>query len=211
MSNIPQSDPIGVDVGIRRIAVTSNKDYFYFSNTKKLEDKLKKQQKRLSKDYKAYIAESKRTRTKYENVPKSKNHRKRLNKMHKTQSKITNKRINDIHTATKRIVDQNPSVIVIEDIKVREINSDPWMRKYNPTMMFYRIHEQIQYKAAERRIKVIKAPKNFPSTRICSNCGFERGKLTSHIFTCPVCGFKIDRDLNASYNLRNLALSSIDE
>ena len=211
MSDIPVSKPMGVDVGVRRIAVTSNEDYFYSSNTKKLEDKLKKQQKRLSKDYQFYIKESQRTRTKYEDVPKSKNHYKRLLAMHKTQSKITNKRFNDIHTTTKRIVDQNPSIIVIEDIKVREISSDPWMRKYNPTMMFYRTHEQIQYQAADREIKVIKAPKNYPSTRICSNCGFERGKLSSHIFTCPICGFKIDRDLNASYNLRNLALKSSDD
>lgn len=207
MSDIPKSDPIGVDVGIRNMIVTSDGDFYSYSDTTKLEKKLKRQQRKLSKDYNKYLAEAVRTKTKYEDVSKSKNHYKRLRKMHKTQSKITNKRKNDMNVATKEIVNKNPSVIVIEDISVKDIlRKEPWMKKYTPQMAFHEIHRQIQYKAEDRNIPVIKADRNFASTKICSNCGFIHNTIGSNkTFKCPSCGFVIDRDLNAAINLKSLA------
>ena len=169
---------------------------------------MKRQQRRLTRDYNLYFDQSIHTRTKYEDIPKSKNHYKRLFKAHKTQSKITNKRSTTIHTATKRIVDKNPSAIVIETISVKDmVREKPNLKKNLPQMVFYTIHHQLQYKAMERGIPVIKADKYFPSTKKCSNCGHIQNVGLKRIYTCPICGLSIDRDLNAAYNLRNLAIN----
>ena len=202
------SDPIGIDVGIRNMITTSDGKFYKFSDCSRYEKKRKRQDKRISKDYVKYYNESLDTRTKYEDIPKSKNHYKRRLNRFKTISKIKNKRRNDIHTATKEIVSKNPSAIVIENISVREQMKDPWMRKYAPQMMYYEIHRQLKYKAANRGIPVIVADKDFASSQICSQCGC-RGYLKHRIFKCSHCGYREDRDLNAAYNLRNLAYQKI--
>ena len=126
--------------------------------------------------------------------------------MHKTQSKITNSRLTAIHTATKRIVDKNPATIVVEDISVRSmIRDNKSLKKRLPQMVFNLIHHQLEYKSKERGIKFMKADKYFPSTKKCSNCGCINDIGNKKIYTCRVCGFTIDRDLNAAYNLRDLA------
>lgn len=208
MSDIPKSEPVGIDVGIRNMITTSDGKYYHFSDTSKYEKRLKRQQRRLSKDYNLYFKESIRTKTKYEDVPKSKNHFKRLAKQHKSYAKIRYKRHNDINCATKEIVSKNPSAIVIENISVREQQRDWWARKFTPQMMYYEIHRQLKYKAADRNIPVIIADKQFPSSQICSNCGQRHDVYRNKIFKCPYCGFRIDRDLNAAINLRNLAYQS---
>ena len=204
MSDIPQSEPIGIDVGIRNMITTSDGEYYHFSDTSKYEKRLKRQQRRLSKDYNKYFNTSIHTRTKYEDVPKSKNHFKRLAKQHKSYSKIRNKKHNDIHNATKQIVSKNPSAIVIENISVREQIKDQWMLKYAPQMMYYEIHRQLKYKAADRNIPVIIADKHYPSSQICSRCGKIHNPYSHKIFKCPYCGLRIDRDLNAALNLKSL-------
>ena len=138
-------------------------------------------------------------------MPKSKNHYKKLFKQHKSYSKIHNKKFNDINVATKAIVSKNPSAIVIEDLSVTEQLKDKWIRKFSPKMLFNEIHRQIVYKAEDRNIPVIKADKNFPSSQICSNCGMRHKVYRNKVFKCPYCGFRIDRDLNAAINLKNLA------
>lgn len=205
-SDIPKSDPIGIDVGIVNMITTSDGEFYKYSNSNKYKKRLARQNRRLSKDYNKYFKESVDTRTKYEDIPKSKNHYKRLEKRFNTIQKIKNKHMNDIHTATKRIVDKNPSAIVIENISVRSQQKDKWMKVYTDQMCYYEIHRQLKYKAARRNIPIIIADKQFPSSQICSKCG-NRGYLKHRVFKCSHCGFKEDRDLNAAYNLKGLAIS----
>lgn len=211
-SYIEKTNPVGLDVGIRNLITSSDGDIYKLSNTKKYEKRLKRQDKRLQKDYRKYLQIAKRTRTKYEDIPKSKNMKKRLQSKRKTCDKIFNKHRNDIHNATKRIVDKNPSAIVIEDIKTAQIlkASGLWIKKYMPNMYFYEIRRQIEYKAADRNIPVFVADPQYPSSQICSNCGSSHKVYGNKIFICPVCGLRIDRDLNAAYNLRNLVYTQFN-
>lgn len=207
MSNIPQSDPIGIDVGIRKMITTSNGDIYNLPDTRKLEKRRNRQQKRLSRYQHSLMKESIRTRTKYEDMPRSKSMLKLMYQYRKTCNKITNKRNTVIHTATKRIVDLNPSSIVIEDIKVGDILKEgKWMNKFIPQLIFNKIHTQIKYKADNRGIPVIIADRNYPSSKICSSCGYIYHSFASQkTFICPCCGLRIDRDINAALNLKKLA------
>ena len=201
------SDIIGIDVGIRNMMTTSDGSYYHFSDTKRLERISARRKRRVSKYQRKYLDISNHTRTKYDEVPKSKNYEKALIYSTKTAKKIVNKRRNDIHQATRSIINKNPSAIVIEDISVNEIiNNKNWMRKYAPQMMFYEMHKQLRYKAEAKGIEVIVADRDFPSSQICSNCGFKHKIYGNHTFSCPICGFHEDRDLNAALNLRNYAL-----
>lgn len=206
---IPQTirnrNPIGVDVGIRNMITTSNGDYYHFSDTSKLEKRLKRQQRRLQKSYNKYLIMSMLTKTKYEDIPKSKNMQKRLKSQFKTYAKIKNKKHNDIHNATKSIVETYPSAIVIEDIKVSDQLKNSWLKRFTPNMLYYEIHRQLKYKAEDRNIPVIIANRDFPSSQICSRCGNIHKVYGNHRFICKNCGLRIDRDLNAAINLRNLA------
>ena len=202
---IKNRTPIGIDVGIRNMITTSTGDYYHFSNTRKYEKRLKRQQRRLQKSYDKYLNQSMLTKTKYEDIPKSKNMQKRLRDQYKTYSKIRNKKHNDIHNATKRIVESYPSAIVIENLSVTNQLKQGWMRKFCPNMLFYEIHRQIIYKAKDRNIPIIIADAQFPSSQLCSRCGSIRKIYGNKTFICHRCGFRIDRDLNAALNLENLA------
>lgn len=201
----PKSNPIGIDVGIVNMITTSNGDFYKYDDDSKLFKRLKRQQRRLDKDYRKYLSLSQRTTTKYEDIPKSKNHSKRLLLQHKTYSKIKNKIHTAIHTATKQIVEQNPSSIVIETLSSNEHLQRNYLRPYKSKILYYEIHRQIIYKAHDRGIPVIKADRNYPSSKLCSRCG-NRGYFYHRNFKCPICGYIEDRDLNAAYNLRKLGI-----
>lgn len=208
----PKSEPIGIDVGIRNLVTTSDGEFYHLPDTSKYQKRRKRQQRRLQKDYDKLLAESNRTKTKYEDLPKSKNMLKRQAALRKTYRKIHNINFNYIHHMTKHIVEKNPSAIVIEDISVRDLTRrNPALHKYQPQMMFYEIHSQIKYKAENRNIPVIIAPHDYPSTKKCSRCGGVKEKMNpgQKTYICRECGYREDRDLNAAYNLRNLAYETI--
>lgn len=209
-SSAPQTEVIGVDVGIRNLATTSVEETYHFPDSlKKLDRRKKRQQKRLSRYINNILIETNRTKTKYEDIEKSKNMQKCQKALRKTYKKISNIRNNYLHEITKSIVESNPKAIVIEDIKVKDFIKDPWMRKYIPEMCFYDIHRRIIYKAEDRNIPVIKAPKEYPSTKKCSRCGMEHDLHNNKIFKCPNCGLRLDRDINAAFNLRDFGIQMI--
>ena len=207
ISDIPISEPVGIDVGLVNMIATSNGDLYKYTDNSKLFKRLKQKQKRLSKDYQKYYDQALSTRTKYDDIPKSKNHYKRLKKARDISRKITNRRLNDIHNATKHIVMQHPAAIVIEKISVmKQQRMNPHMTIPNEYRMFYEIHRQLKYKAAIRGIPVITAPEYYPSSQICSNCGSRNTSLGWYRkFRCHDCGYEEDRDINAAKNLRSLA------
>ena len=98
--------------------------------------------------------------------------------------------------------------IVFEDFVIEPLKkNDKWSSKVQK-ICIGKIRELIVNKAKSLSIEVMKAPKNFPSTQICSNCGKRnlhmQKNLKERTFVCEFCGHTIDRDLNASKNLANL-------
>lgn len=201
------NEPIGIDVGVVNLVTLSTGEQYHLPDISKYDKRRKRQQRRLSVLQNKYLDIAKRTKTKYEDVPKSKNYSKRVAAVRKTYRKISNIYKNYVHNMTKEIVEMYPSAIVIEDISVRRITKqNPYLNKVVPQMMFSRIHNQLKYKAEDRGIPVVTADRYYPSSKRCNHCGnINRNLEKERTYVCPKCGYTEDRDINAALNLRDLA------
>ena len=74
----------------------------------------------------------------------------------------------------------------------------------------YEFRRQVEYKAKWNGRKVIFVDTFYPSSKLCSCCGWKNSdlKLTDRIFECKICDMKIDRDYNASLNLKQIYTGS---
>lgn len=206
------SNPVGIDVGIRTSATLSNGITFGNPDGYRLsilDNRRRKMQAAVDRDIQKRLKESSRTRTKYEDIPKSKNQLKREEKLRKTKIKISNFYKNYYHNISRKIANMNYSMIVIEDLKVQGMYEDSYGKKrfnvYESRMAT--LLEYISYKCQDNGALIIKAPRNFKSSQICSNCKNEYKIGASKTYKCPYCGIILDRDLNAAINLMDYGVS----
>ena len=97
----------------------------------------------------------------------------------------------------------------MESLNIRnEWMKEPWIAKYIKFNPLGSLQYTIKQKCDKYNIPYIESPKQYQSSRICSNCGHIKGNFTRHIYYCPKCGIHIDRDLNAALNLEHLAYTS---
>lgn len=211
--HIADNEPIGVDVGIRNTAVVSDGTVFSFSESeskriKRLNHRLKKMQSCVSKDIDRRLKKASCTKTKYEDQPKSKNQLKRERKLRKTYHDIHNVYNNHYHQVSRSIANKRSKLVVIEDLKVRQVKKSHYINEkmYNPFVSLSRFLSYIEYKCRDNGSEVIRASNQFPSTQLCSKCGNIMKVGLKRVYTCPICGVSLDRDLNAAINLRNYGL-----
>ena len=179
---------VGIDVGLLNPAVASDGTVLELPIEKlqKLEAKLRRQQKALSRSQR-----------------NSRNHAKLLIKKQRTQNKINNIRKDAVHKFTTAIA-KSHGTAVIEELDIKEMKDKAPARSvrraYNSSLMGA-IHWQLSYKVQH----LIKVNRFFPSSKTCSNCGHIRSDLdlSERTYHCDHCGAVIDRDLNAAINLKN--------
>jgi putative transposase len=196
----PSNEPIGIDLGIEKLAVTSNNDVFENINKTKEVRRLKKKKRRLQRKISRKYEQNKGGEGRYRktnNIIKSEILLKKLYK------RLTNIRNNHLHQTTSSITKREPSFIVLEDLCVSGMMKNRHLAKAIQEQKFYEFRRQIKYKSYWNGIEVIIAPRFLPSSKTCSNCGSYKKdlKLQHRTFVCDECGFKEDRDLNASLNL----------
>jgi putative transposase len=187
------NEAIGIDLGIKILATCS--DGTTYENPKALRKnlkKLKRKQRQLSKKKKG-----------------SKNYEKAKQKLAKLHNSISNIRKDCLHKITTKIVRENKT-IVLEDLKVSNMMKNHCLAQAISDVGLHEFRRQIIYKAEWSNRKVIFADTFFASSKLCSCCGWknENLTLTDRVFECKVCDIKMDRDFNASQNLKNLAVSS---
>jgi len=183
---------IGIDLGIKDLIITS--DEVKIKNPKFF----KKSKIKLNKLYKSY------KNKKY----KSKNQERAKIKFFKLCEKIENQKNNYIHNATNKLITEN-SFIGLETLKINSMTEYPNLFNAIKSASWAEIVRQLEYKALWNNREIVKVSQFFPSSQICSNCGNKSKQtkdLSLRIYDCQVCGFKIDRDYNASINILKEAL-----
>lgn len=190
---ISSNNSLGFDFGLKHFLTLSDgrvidsPEFF-----KKALDKLRKEQRKLSKKQKG-----------------SKNKEKQRIKVARIHQKISDQRNDFLHKLSTSIVKENQfDCFCFEDLNMRGMQK-LWGRKVSD-LSYYTFQQMMIYKAAKNGKKTIKIGRFKPSSQICSKCGHQqRIPLDVRIYECLDCGMKIDRDLNAAINIRNFALRTI--
>lgn len=194
------NESLGIDLGIKELAICSDGTIYGNINktvkVKKLEKRLRRLQRKVSRKYQNNKEGS--TFVKTCNIIKLEKEIKLL------QRRLSNIRKNHLHQATSFIVKTKPRRIVIEDLNVSGMMKNRHLAKAIQKQGFYEFRRQLEYKTKNKGIELVIANRFFPSSKTCSNCGTINKdlKLSDRVFNCE-CGFSIDRDLNASINLAN--------
>lgn len=197
-----KTEPIGIDLGLKNLAVCSNEIRCKKPDIRKDLKRLKRLQRKASRIY-LYMKKN--------NISckeKSKRLMKLEKQMLKANHRITNKLQNNIHQFTAEITKLNPSAVVIEDLNIKGMYKNKHLSNSLKYAKLGEIIRQIRYKCEWNKIKLIVADRWYASSKICSRCGNKKEKLSlsERVFVCEKCHLSIDRDYNAALNLKKLAV-----
>ena len=193
------SKGIGIDLGLKDFAIVSNgktyKNINKSAKLKKLEKKLIREQRSLSR--------------KYENIKKGgstqkRNIQKQRLKIQKLHHRIDNIRTDYINKTIAEIVKTKPSYITIEDLNVSGMMKNRHLSKAVASQKFYEFKTKLLAKCKETGIELRIVDRWFPSSKTCHCCKNIKKdlKLSDRLFRCD-CGYIEDRDFNAALNLRD--------
>ena len=193
------TEGIGIDLGIKDLAVCSDGNtYKNINKTQKIK-KLEKRKRRLQRSI------SRRYEKNKEGVSycKTSNIIKREKELLKVIKRLANIRHNYLHQTTSEIIKRKPSFICIEDLNVSGMMKNRHLSEAIQQQGLYEFRRQIEYKAKWNNIPLIIADRFFPSSKMCSCCGHIKKdlKLSDRIYKCE-CGNIINRDFQASLNLK---------
>lgn len=206
-------ESLGIDVGVKELAVCSNglvyKNINKSKEVKRLERKLKREQRKLSRKLEANtLKRDKNNRPIYKTPLKEmKNIQKQNQVIRQLHKRLTDIRTNHVHQATAEIVKTKPSRIVMETLNIKGMMKNKHLSKAIGQQKLYEFKRQIQYKCKKYGVEFVEADTWYPSSKTCSCCGAIKSdlKLKERVFKCD-CGFVLDRDLNAAINLANYQL-----
>lgn len=183
---------IGIDLGLKEFITTSDGEVI--ENPKyllKLEKKLKREQRKLSKKQKGS-----------KNIEKQ---RIRLNKVHK---KIRNQRIDFLQKLSTRLIREN-QIICLEDLNVKGMVKNHNLAKRISDVSWSEFVRMLEYKALWHDKIIQKIDRFYPSSQLCSVCGYKNEDikdLSIRRWICPQCNTKHNRDVNAAKNILNEGL-----
>ena len=195
---ILSEETIGVDMGLKDLMVLSDGSVYENINKQSKIRKLDKEKRRL---------ESSLARKKVKGAKcQSKNYYKTRTKYYKVIEKLNNIRKDYRHQVTRNVIDKNPKRLVLEDLDIKDMLKDATKAKAISEASWYTLRVYLIYKAEENGIDVVIADKYFPSSQLCSCCGYKNKQvkdLNIRTWTCPKGSVTHNRDLNAALNLKN--------
>ena len=199
-------ESLGIDVGIKDLAVCSNgKVYKNINKSKgmrKKEKKLRRLQRQVSRKYEMNKSGGKFVKT--SNIVKLE---KQIKLLHR---EISNTRNNYLHQTTSEIVKTKPSRVVMETLNIRGMMSNRHLAKAIGKQGLYEFRRQLKYKCEFNGIEFVEVDTWYPSSKTCSECGHVKTRLSlsERTYICEECGCVIDRDYNASINLSRYGLAA---
>ncbi len=203
-------DVVGIDVGIKEFYsdskgnVVDNPKFL-----KKSEERLLKEQKRLSKMIESHIVEYK-TGPRGGRVPvfdkpirECKNIQKQRRKIAKLHEHIANQRAYLHDVESSRIAKEN-SLVCMETLNIKGMMQNSKLAQSIADTGWYDFKSKVNYKVKDHGGVVVEIPTFYPSSQLCSVCGFKNKKikdLSIRVWKCPSCGAVHDRDVNAGKNI----------
>ena len=199
ISSVITNDGVGIDLGLKDLAICSDGNKYPNINKTQRVEKLEKRKRRLQRS----ISRRYESNKKGNSYCKTRNIIKRHKEFLKVTKRLTNIRRNHLHQTTSEIIKRKPSFICIEDLNVSGMMKNKHLSKAIQQQSFYEFRRQIGYKSDWNNILVIIADRYFPSSKLCSCCGTIKKdlKLSDRIYQCD-CGNIIDGDFQASLNLK---------
>ncbi|PGT90118.1 RNA-guided endonuclease InsQ/TnpB family protein [Bacillus thuringiensis] len=191
---------LGVDLGVKDFAICSNGEVHENINKtvkiRKIEKKLRREQRSLSRKYENLKKRGEKSVTKRANIDKN------ILRVQKLHMRLSNMRVEYVKSIVSKLVKTKPMYITIEDLNVRGMLKNRHLSKAISQQCFYTFKEWLLSKCKEQGIELRQVDRFYPSSKICSCCGFKKIvlKLFDRIYKCK-CGNRMDRDLNASINL----------
>lgn len=193
---------IGIDLGVKDFAITSNgitkKNINKSSKLKKLEKQLKREQRCLSRKYEDYKKRLKKGEATRQNIQEQ------IAKVQKLHHRIERIRTDYINKSINEIVKTKPSYITIEDLNISGMMKNRHLSKAVASQKFYEFRIRLEAKCKEMGIELRIVDRWYPSSKLCHECGYIKKdlKLSDREYICE-CGYRSDRDYNASLNLRD--------
>jgi len=184
---------VGIDVGIKTFAILS--DGTQIENPKFTKHAARK----------LAILQRKFARTKKD----SKRHEVMRLKIARYHRRVANRRNNFLHKLTTSLI-QNYNTICIENLKIRNMVKNHRLAGFIQDASWYEFKRQLLYKADWYGKNVLQVDTFYPSSKICSKCGYKNDelKLSDRVWICPECGMVLDRDLNAAENIKKECLTN---
>ena len=192
---------LGVDVGVKDLAVLSDEEKTRYGNINKTETvkKQKKKKRRLQRKISRKYEKNKKGESyrKTGNIIKSEKQRLKI------EQRLTGIRHNHLHHASIGIIRQKPSRVVVEDLNIKGMMKNRHLSKAIQEQCLYEFTRQIEYKCSWNSIGMLKADRFYPSSKKCVVCGEIKKdlKLKDRVYKCNHCGNEIDRDYQAALNL----------
>lgn len=194
---------MGIDLGIKKLAIVSNGKTFNninkSSKVKRLEKRLRREQRCLSCKYESKKKKGGKTVTDSANIEKQKL------KVQKLHQRIKHIREDYENKVIHEIVKQKPRFITVEDLNVKGMMKNKHLAKAVAAQRFNNLLVKLKRKAEIIGIEFRVVDIFYPSSKTCHCCGHIHKdlKLKDRVYVCPKCGYTEDRDFNASLNLRD--------
>ncbi len=196
---------IGIDLGTKDFAICSNgKTYKNINKTariRKLEKSLKRQQRKLSRKYESL----KKSTNNLKGAAIRQNIRKQKLKVQKLHHRLDCIRTDYINKVISELVKTKPAWITLENLNISGMMKNRHLSKAIAQQKFFEFRTKITAKCKEYGVELRFVDRFYPSSKTCHNCGCIKSdlKLSDRIYTCSECGYTVDRDFNASLNLRD--------